>query len=109
MKYAFKCKNCGALEPAGNAGEREKPRACHVCGAGVKYSVNESGTGVTQADDPGNWIVLADATDKELKASGLAAKDVEVHKGKLAAGPAKGPGKKVNRTAGESVGAEDEQ
>ena len=106
MKYAFQCKNCGHLEPAGVAGEREKPRACSICGAGIKHTVNEAGTQHSQVEDPDNWIVLADATDKELKALGLAAKDIEVHKPVKATESGR-KAKRVAVTAQENVGAED--
>lgn len=36
-KFTFRCRNCGALEPAEAAGENARPGACHVCGHGVRF------------------------------------------------------------------------
>ena len=60
--YAFRCKTCNSLEPAALAGERPVPIKCPTCGAGVTFSPDGIRT-----EDPSNWVVLADLSDKELK------------------------------------------
>lgn len=62
-KYAFKCRECGRLEEAENAGERGLPAACRSCGAGVRFDPR---TGAKSYDDRANWIVLAELTPDEL-------------------------------------------
>lgn len=56
IEYAFKCRNCGTLEPPGTAGELDRPAKCHVCGKGAHFDP-ESGV---RTLDPDNWIILAD-------------------------------------------------
>jgi hypothetical protein len=62
IEYAFKCRNCGTLEPPDAAGELEVPAKCHICGKGAHYDTD---TGV-RVLDPDNWITLADLEGKEL-------------------------------------------
>ena len=66
MSYAFRCRNCNSLEPAGLAGERDVPIKCPTCGAGVKWEINEGGDPV-KTEHPENWIVLADLDADGLK------------------------------------------
>ena len=63
IEYAFKCANCGTLEPPEAAGELEVPAKCHICGKGAHFDTD---TGV-RVLDPDNWIVLADLEGKALK------------------------------------------
>ncbi len=103
MAYAFRCKNCGHLEPAAHAGECALPHACSVCGAGVtfgpeKKKVEELLQGFadkTPAEtaealmklmanpdkkaQPDNWEVLHDAQDARLTELGLTRADVVKH------------------------------
>lgn len=62
-KYAFKCRFCGNLEDAGNAGSLDRPAACRICGHGVAF---DPVTGIKSLD-PDNWIVLADLKGDELQ------------------------------------------
>lgn len=62
-KYAFKCRWCGNLEDAGNAGSLDRPAACRICGHGVAF---DPVTGIKSLD-PDNWIVLADLKGDELQ------------------------------------------
>ena len=64
IEYAFKCRNCGALEEPQIAGENEVPTACHICGRGVSY---DPVTGIRQMH-PENWIILADLEGEDLAA-----------------------------------------
>jgi len=89
-KFAFKCNNCGALAPASAAGENELPRSCRICGYGD--------------DNPDNWLVLADLTEKQLKEIGIAAVDVEVHEIEGVTPP---KGRTVVVQARETVGSKD--
>jgi hypothetical protein len=109
-KYAFQCKNCGALEPAGAAGDNAVPSQCHVCRAGVEFKLHPGGTGFDRILKPENWIVLADLDEKQLKADfhrhGLTADRVARHK-VAADTAAPTAGKTVVTTADESVGSKD--
>jgi len=78
--FAFQCKHCGALEPAAAAGENEVPHACHVCGHGVKFEVDASGTNVNKVYEPDNWLVLADASQEELAKLTELHDEIEVEK-----------------------------
>lgn len=60
-KFAFRCRNCGALEPPEAAGERELPGACHICGHGVRF---DPLTGV-KSYDATNWDVLTELPPAE--------------------------------------------
>lgn len=106
---AFQCRNCGATEPAGAAGDNAVPGACHVCRAGVEYVIHPGGTGFDRVFHPENWIVLADLSDKELAKDfprhGLKPDDVVAHKAKHA-GPPPG-GLTFVTTAEEAPGAKD--
>lgn len=64
IEYAFKCRNCGTLEPPEVAGELEHPAACHICGHGVRF---DQFTGLRSLE-PDNWIVLADLEGADLEA-----------------------------------------
>lgn len=79
MSYAFRCKNCNALEAAGAAGEREVPAACHQCGYGVHF---DPVTGI-KGYDTDNWIVLASLSPEKLKPildfHKFEAKEIEKH------------------------------
>ena len=108
-KFAFQCKNCGALEPKEAAGENPVPAACHVCRKGVKFIVSEDGTSVTKTYEPDNWIVLADLSAAQLKKDfhrhGLTSDRVEAHTPRHDHMP--DGGKVVIRTAEENLGAKD--
>ncbi|SRR6266478_2400158 len=111
-KFAFQCRNCGTVEPAGSAGENPVPGACHVCRHGVKFKVSEDGTGFEKIYEPENWIVLAELTDKQLAADfyrhGLKRDRVATHSPKFKHMPdGKVVGKTVIVTASESVGTKD--
>lgn len=90
-QYAFRCRNCNALEEASHAGESARPHACRFCGAGVSWAIVEGQPVKTL--DPDNWIVLADLSDHELapilKFHGITAEQVERHE----AGPPADPGR----------------
>lgn len=101
--FAFQCKNCGAIEPAEAAGDNELPSACHICRHGVKYSMNEDGTGFTVTLHPENWIVLADVPSGELP-QGLTAEEIVRHVGKH---PSPAGGTTINVHATEQVGSTD--
>jgi hypothetical protein len=109
-KFAFQCKNCGAVEPAEAAGDNAVPGACHACRHGVKFEVNEDGTGFTVLRDPDNWIVLADLDEKELakdfKRHGLKSEDIERHEFTPAENPGNG-GASVKVHAKETIGSKD--
>lgn len=64
-EVSFKCKNCGNLETSGNAGERDFPAACPVCGKGVRYDPD---TGVKEYLNEENWIALSELNADELEA-----------------------------------------
>lgn len=111
-KFAFQCKHCGAVEPAEAAGENALPRACHACRHGMKFEVHPDGTGFSMIDQPENWIVLADLTEKELAADfhrhGLKPDRVTRHKppaSNVSVGTA--TGKTVIATAEETPGIKD--
>ena len=75
MANAFRCKNCGNLQTSANAGERNFPAACVVCGYGVSF---DPITGIkTHHDD--NWDVLADMSDDDLKKYTIDKADIETH------------------------------
>jgi DNA-directed RNA polymerase subunit RPC12/RpoP len=104
---AFRCKKCGFLEVAEQAGENELPHACPVCGGGVvinpraqelarkladpetsnslRQSLTSEFVRVSQAEagtkvlDPDNWEVLADLPETRLKKMGLSKKQVVRH------------------------------
>lgn len=86
MAYAFRCRNCNSLESADAAGERRVPIKCPTCGAGVSWSPD----GV-RTEDPDNWIVLAELSDKELKPileyHAIDAAEIEAHTPLKAADP----------------------
>jgi hypothetical protein len=108
-KMAFQCRNCGAVAPAGAAGDNDLPHACHICRHGIKYIVSEDGTHVDKQHDPKNWIVLADLSPEELAKDfhrhGLKAKDVVKHKGVKPVNLTVFRGKHVAVEAQENVGA----
>lgn len=107
-KFAFQCKNCGALEPAEAAGENAVPLACHVCRAGVGWKIVE-GQPVREFH-PENWIVLADLTPEQLAADfgrhGITHDRVVRHEAKQA-GPPPG-GRILERVTQEDVGSLDQ-
>ena len=78
MTPAFRCKNCGRLEPAEHAGERSVPCACSVCGCGVSF---DQRSGLPKFD-PENWEVLAEATPERLADLGLTEVAKHEHDGK---------------------------
>jgi hypothetical protein len=94
-KYAFQCKNCGALEESSAAGENAVPSACHICGHGV--------------GDPANWIILADLSDAELKKGfarhGLTKASVAKHTATVSHPPSHG--KAVKIAVVEKMGSKD--
>lgn len=106
MAYAFKCRNCGNLEDAGNAGERKVPAACRICGAGVHFDTQ---TGVKQYDED-NWAVLAELDKDELAAildfHKIKASDIEAHIPLAPAVVDREPGQ-IERSASETLGSED--
>jgi hypothetical protein len=59
----FKCKNCGHVESAEQAGECSHPHACSACGAGITYNP-KTGAKVLDAS---NWEVLSGALPNGLK------------------------------------------
>lgn len=73
MAVAFKCQSCGALEPAGAAGELDRPAACHICGRGVAFDPLTGQKSLV----PENWAVLAELEAKEIRALGIDPADVE--------------------------------
>jgi hypothetical protein len=105
--FAFQCKNCGAVEPAEAAGDNALPSACHICRHGVKYALNEDGTGFTVTLDPSNWIVLADLSPEELATGfdkhGLTAENIVRHAGK----GSPPPGGAHIVAAAETIGSQD--
>lgn len=105
-KFAFLCNYCGALEPAGSAGDRHLPAACHVCGHGVAF---DPLTGVKSYDDD-NWTVLAEMPDdklaKVLKARDLTGNDIGKRKNKAPNDPASA--KHVARGVAENPAIEDD-
>lgn len=76
-KAAFRCCNCGHLEPVGHAGECAVPVSCSVCSAGTTFTPRGQ-----RIDDASNWEMLADATPERLTELGLTADDVERHEPK---------------------------
>lgn len=108
-KFAFQCKNCGAVEPAEAAGENEVPSACHVCRHGVSYEVHPDGTGFDKVYAPDNWIKLAELKPEELAKDfhrhGLKPEHVVAHKPKNTGPPP--AGQSVVRAAVETVGSKD--
>jgi hypothetical protein len=95
---AFRCKNCGHLEGADNAGEQPHPTACRVCGSGITLlpTVVALAAELAKPDctperrkaiaaelllasrqpgartiHPENWEILADATPERLAELGL--------------------------------------
>ncbi len=110
-KFAFQCQNCGAVEPAGAAGDNAKPGACHVCRHGVKYEVHPDGTGFNVIQQPENWIVLADLEPGELAKDfhrhGLKPENVAKHTPKNPGSATPATGKTVITTADEKVGSKD--
>lgn len=105
-KYAFRCRNCGHLEEAGQAGERRVPAACRYCGAGVHF---DPATGVKSYDED-NWVVLADLKGKDLNEvlefHLIAESDIARHKPLAPAAPGREP-QSIERSASETLGAED--
>lgn len=102
-KVAFKCKNCGHFETAGQAGEREYPAACTTCGHGVRF---DPITGVKQYDDADNWIVLHGLSADDLADHGLTSKDVEKHKPFAPEGEQRPP-QSIDRSVEDSLDQED--
>lgn len=102
QKYAFRCRNCGHLEEAGQAGERSVPAACRVCGHGVAF---DPVTGIKTYDED-NWLVLADASDAELnkvyKHHGISKSDIAKHKPAPSADPDRVP-VSIERSATDEV------
>ena len=107
-KYAFQCRNCGALEKAEQAGENEVPGACSKCGFGIEYKA--SGPNFSIVRKPENWIVLADLKPEELakdfKRHGITHEQVERHTPPKPAEPGRTP-KVVSVTAADGVGSKD--
>lgn len=62
--YAFRCRNCGRLVSSEDAGERDFPAACPICGHGIEFDTLTGNK--TYVED--NWIVLANLSDEELEA-----------------------------------------
>ena len=105
VKYAFRCRSCGHLEEAGQAGERRVPAACRYCGAGVTF---DSRTGAKTYDED-NWIVLAELADKELQPilefHAIARADVVRHRPKPAT--ASREPQSIDRSVADGIGAAD--
>lgn len=103
--FAFRCKNCRTLETSGQAGEREVPAACPICGHGVAFDPT---TGI-KSYDPDNWIVLADLPAEELEAvltfHGLKKSQIEKHT-PLPSTADREP-QSITRDVADVVGAED--
>jgi len=76
MKKAFRCKNCGHLETAANAGDSDFPHACRVCGSGVSFNPK---TGIKNFHSE-NWEKLVDLTEEKLTELGLTTDHIEDHK-----------------------------
>jgi DNA mismatch repair protein MutH len=100
--YAFKCKNCGHLAEAGEAGERHLPAACRICGSGVHF---DPATGAKQYDDD-NWLVLADLTAKQLKEVTDFHGDIAIEQHKAA--PSYPEGKTVDAEVADGLGTVDQ-
>lgn len=63
--FAFRCLNCGSLEPSDLAGEAAVPLTCPTCKAGVRWFLNT--VGQPQAEfQPQNWQTLWALSDAEL-------------------------------------------
>jgi hypothetical protein len=105
-KFAFRCRTCGNLEDSGNAGERDRPAACRVCGAGVSFDPK---TGIKSFQDD-NWDVLAELPPAELKPildkHKLEPKDIGKHKPHAAAQAYRAP-QDIERYAEDTVGVQD--
>ena len=102
MAAAFRCKNCGHLHSGEYAGDNAIPHACVACGAGVKF--NNKGA---KELDPGNWEVLANATQSRLKELGLTTKDIEKYVPKSVA-PNPNPPKQASASIGDGPGTKDD-
>lgn len=76
-RAAFRCKNCGHLESAEQAGMNLIPQACPVCGKGVELS-REGG----KSGQPENWEILIEVSRERLEELGLREEDVEKHEPK---------------------------
>ena len=117
-KYAFRCKNCGALETSEQAGERDFPAACRICGHGVRY---DPLTGDKEYLNEENWTVLSDLSSEELEKERVVKKsdgkeyaywdsdDIKIVKHKAAPStvPEGREPQAIEREAEESLGAED--
>lgn len=73
----FKCKACGHVESAEQAGECSHPHACSACGAGVSY---DSKTG-KKILVPENWEVLDGVLPYGLKE--ISGKQISVSTGNV--------------------------
>jgi hypothetical protein len=69
----------------------------------VEFKVNPDGTGFEVIEHPENWNVLADFSDKDLKAIGLTKTQVEKHTG-TGTPPT---GATVTATASDKTGSKD--
>ena len=70
-KVAFKCRNCGCLEIAANAGELNHPTACRICGKGViqGYDPMEAHKLIVSAlNDGGDPVAVAKTLHDKLAA-----------------------------------------
>lgn len=108
---AFQCNGCKAVFPAEIAGDNDLPHACPICGRGVKFEVNETGTNVTKLLDPDNWIKLADLTPEELEEGfhlhGLKPANVTAHKGAKPLTGMRIVGQNIQRVAAEDMATSD--
>lgn len=109
MAYAFRCRNCNMLEESGHAGEQDVPRGCRLCGAGHHFILNAAGV-PESVEEPENWIVLADLSDKELAPilayHKIEASDIGKHTPAVSSGSTRDP-VNLTREVTESLGSED--
>lgn len=101
VRHAFRCKTCGHLEYAAQAGESEVPHACRVCGGGVTWTPQGIKT-----RQPENFEVLADASPERLAELGLTALQVERHVPLTASARGEQP-RNVSVAASDGTGAQD--
>ncbi len=106
MRYAFRCKNCGCLETAAQAGESSHPHACRVCGKGVTHTVDPRSGAITKTFQPENWEALCECTPEQLEQIGISADQVDKHE-PWAAASAIRAGKTIERTAGDTLQTRD--
>lgn len=96
---AFRCKNCGHLEPCSSAGDCPCPAACQCCGYGISFTPR----GIKKMD-PDNWEILADCDEARLKELGLTKDQVAKHNPPKQGAVNPNP-QNLERTASEAVGA----